>query len=143
MTGSFFRSGSPRREDDPLDDFQVTQAGQSHWRVTLRSPGWQPPTDMYENDEAYFVRMEVAGMQEEDFILELHDRLLSIRGVRTESPERRAFHRMEIRFGEFSLEVELPGAVIPEEVKAVYQNGFLQVVLPKQPPRQIQIKAED
>ena len=117
MTGSFFRSGSPRREDDPLDEFQLTQAGQSHWRVTLRSPGWQPPTDMYENDEAYFVRMEVAGMQEEDFILELHDRLLSIRGARTEPPERRAFHH--------------PG------------KRLLQVVLPKQPPRQIQIKGED
>jgi HSP20 family protein len=140
MTGGLFLSASRTGEDLP-EEFQVTQAGLAHWRITLRNPGWQPPMDLYENDTAFFVRVEVAGMQEEDFILELNDRALSIRGARADVPERRAFHQMEIRFGEFNLEVELPGAVIPEAVKATYQNGFLQVVLPKQPPRQIQIQA--
>jgi len=46
---------------------------------------------------------------------------------------------MEIQVGEFSIEVELPSAVAATEVEAVYNNGFLRVVLPKARPRHILI----
>jgi HSP20 family protein len=101
------------------------------WRSLLRSSGWRPPTDVYETAQAYVVRVEIAGMREDDFIIELDGRILAIRGVRPDVNERRAFHLMEIRFGEFALELELPGPVSEAEVSAVYTNGMLRIILPK------------
>ena len=109
------------------------------WRVSLRSPVWRPPTDMYETETEVIVRVEIAGMQEDDFLIELNGRMLSIRGVRQDAAERRAYHQMEIRYGEFNIELELPYQVEAERVQAVYRDGFLRVILPKAQPRHITI----
>lgn len=108
-------------------------------RLTGRSYTWRPPTDVYETENTVIVRIEIAGMQETDFTISLRDRYLLIKGVRQDIPERRAYHLMEIRYGEFMSEVELPVPVVVEEVQAEYRSGFLTVVLPKPKPRQIRI----
>lgn len=110
------------------------------WRLIARSHIWQPPTDVYETEEAIIVRIEVAGMQDDDFSIELDGRYLMIRGIRSDVNERRAYHQMEIRFGEFSVEIELPAPVVASQVEAVYRNGFLIVTLPKVRPYQIRIE---
>jgi len=111
-----------------------------HWRVTLRPHVWRPPTDVYETEDAIIVRVEIAGMRESDFMISLDGRYLSIRGVRPDVPERRAYHQLEIRFGEFSTDLELPYPVVPERIEAIYNNGFLRVVMPKEGPRHIPIQ---
>ncbi len=108
-------------------------------RPVLRPHVWRPPTDVYETEDAVVVRVEVAGMQDADFSIILDGRYLSIRGVRPDAPERRAYHQMEIPFGEFSSEVELPVPVLVNEITAVYTNGFLRVALPKARPHKIEI----
>jgi HSP20 family protein len=110
-----------------------------HWRIAMRPHVWRPPTDMYETDEAIVIRVEIAGMREQDFSVALEDRTLTIRGVRSDPTERRAFYQMEIPFGEFSTEVELPAPIVNEGVEAVYRDGFLQITLPKARPQHIQV----
>lgn len=109
------------------------------WRLSFRSPTWRPPTDFYETETHLVVRVEIAGMREDDFHIELNGRLLSIRGLRQDAAERRAYHQMEIRYGEFSIDVELPYHVDADQVQALYQDGFLRVFLPKAQPRHIPI----
>ena len=111
-----------------------------HWRMTIRTPNWHPPMDVYETDEAIFVRIEIAGMREENFEIELVGQVLSIRGARADIAERRAFHQMEITFGEFACEIGLPGPVHLDQVEALYENGFLRIRLPKVQPRQIPVE---
>ncbi len=107
------------------------------WRVALRTTGiWSPPTDVYETEDKYLVRMEIAGMNENDFSLRLEQNRLVINGTRAETQEPRAYHRMEIHFGEFSTEIELPGPINFEKVEAEYHQGFLRVILPKAQPHQ-------
>lgn len=108
-------------------------------KLTFRSHAWRPPTDVYEQTEEIVVRVEVAGMDEEDFTIAIHDQLLVVRGTRIDTPEKRAYHQMEIRYGEFSTEVDLPVQVDVENAKAKYQKGFLIIKLPKMQPKQIQI----
>jgi HSP20 family protein len=110
-----------------------------HWRIAMRPHVWRPPTDMYETDEDIVIRVEIAGMREQDFSVALEDRTLTIRGVRSDPTERRAFYQMEIPFGEFSTEVELPAPIVNEGVEAVYRDGFLQITLPKARPQHIQV----
>lgn len=117
------------------EDVHFFSAGNLRFRLSARSCLWSPPTDVYEVEEAVIVRVEVAGMREDDFMIRLDGRLLTIRGTRPDFPERRAYHQLEIPFGDFISEVELPVPVMPEKIEAVYQSGFLKLVLPKANPR--------
>lgn len=130
----------PKSENDKNSEIESFDSAPFNWRLIFHSSAWRPPTDVFETDEAIFVRMEVAGMREEDFNIELNGRELIIRGIRQDAAERRAFHQMEIRFGEFILSLDLPQPVNPEQVQAVYSLGFLLLTLPKARPHQIRIK---
>lgn len=110
-----------------------------HLRVGLRSRAWRPPTDVYELEDVVIVRIEVAGMQDAEFSISLENRLLTIQGTRADTAERRAYHQMEINFGEFRTQVELHWAVERERIEAAYDNGFLRLRLPKARPHQIEI----
>ena len=110
-----------------------------NWRLSMRAPAWRPPTDVFEAEDTVVVRVEIGGMREDDFSIELNGRDLTIRGVRQDIQERRAYHQMEIRFGEFIINLKLPDHVDSDRVQAVYSDGFLRVSLPKALPRQIPI----
>jgi HSP20 family molecular chaperone IbpA len=47
---------------------------------------------------------------------------------------------MEIPFGEFAVEIELPLAVDENRVEASYQDGFLKIILPKKRAQPIRIE---
>ena len=104
------------------------------WQV--RSNVWSPPTDVYETEERVIVKMEVAGIREEDFEVAVENNILIISGFRPDLNERRAYHQMEIRFGRFEIAIELPVPVEVEKAAAEYKDGFLTINLPKE------IKAE-
>jgi HSP20 family molecular chaperone IbpA len=112
----------------------------SRYRMANRSHVWRPPTDVFETEEVLVVRIEIAGMLETDFTIFVDERYLMIRGVRAETAERRAYHQMEIRFGEFGVDIELPYPVSVNEITAVYSNGFLRVILPKARPHRIEVE---
>jgi len=114
--------------------------GLSGWRVSIHPHIWSPPTDVYETEDKYIIRVEIAGMDENDLSIKIDQNKLMISGVRPDFSETRAYHRMEINFGEFSSEVEFPGPVDIEHVEADYQNGFLRIVLPKAQARHIPIE---
>jgi HSP20 family protein len=99
------------------------------WHV--RSSIWSPPTDVYETEENYVIKVEIAGMRDEDFDVAFENNILLISGYRSDLNERRAYHQMEIRFGRFELAVEVPVTLDIEKATAEYNAGFLTVVLPK------------
>jgi HSP20 family protein len=126
-------------ETERPSETQFIDTGPLGWRLTLRSTAWRPPTDVFETEDRIVVRVEIAGMREDDFIIELNGRNLIVRGARQDVPERRSFHQMEIRYGEFVIELELPGYIETDQVQAVYSDGFLRIDLPKARPRQIPV----
>jgi len=135
-------SDSLRRIWRISEDLQTPLTDTSRWRIVSRPHAWRPPTDMYETDEAIIIRVEVAGMREADFTISLTERSLTIRGIRQDTPERRAYHQLEIPFGEFSSEVELPYAVVSDKVDAVYRDGFLRITLPIAQPKHIKVEGQ-
>lgn len=109
------------------------------WQMRMQAHIWSPPTDLFENEQNYVIRVEVAGMRQQDFSVVLDNNLLTISGSRPDTPERRAYHQMEVRFGEFSTTVAIPGSVNVEKSTAEYEDGFLVVTLPKAAPSKINI----
>ena len=110
-------------------------------RFSPRSRIWRPPTDVFETETSVVVRVEIAGMREAEFSILLEGHRMSIQGKRQDDNiERRSYHQMEIHFGEFCSQLELPWPVETEDVEAEYQDGFLWVRLSKANPRQIKVK---
>ncbi len=103
------------------------------WEVQIHSSVWSPPTDVFETDDAYFVKVEIAGMREEDFLVSVEKDFLVVSGDRPDihPAARRAYYQMEIRNGHFVVAVALPGAVDIEHAEASYEDGFLLITLPK------------
>ena len=92
---------------------------------------WSPPTDVYETEENYVIKIEVAGMRDEDFEVAIEDNVLRISGYRADLNERRAYHQMEIRFGRFEIAIGIPMPVDIDKATAEYQAGFLMILIPK------------
>ena len=92
---------------------------------------WQPPTDLFETSEAYVVQVEIAGMQNGEFLVSLEDNALLVRGVRLVKEKAQAYYQMEIASGEFVTGVTLPGPVDLDRIQADYADGFLKILLPK------------
>jgi len=101
------------------------------WTLIYRHRVWRPPTDVYETDSNIVVRVEIAGVRKEDFQLSLSGEVLVISGWRRDPAAKLAYQRMEINYGEFRTEVHLPWALSEDEIDAVYEDGFLSVLLPK------------
>jgi HSP20 family protein len=108
------------------------------WHV--HSNLWTPPTDVYETEENFVVKVEVAGMHEDDFEVSAEDQILMIRGSRPDINERRAYHQMEIRFGKFEIALGLPRGVDLDKAAAEYKDGFLIVIFPKIQAKQIEVE---
>jgi HSP20 family protein len=131
-----------RSSEKNRDSQGSTLEGRMSWNYVNHPHNWHPPTDLYETDHAFIVRMEVAGMNKEEFCVSLEDNLLDISGSRPDLNLSRAYHRMEIPYGNFRSTIKLPSAVDGSQVSAEYHDGFLLVTLPKVTPTIIEIKEE-
>jgi HSP20 family protein len=92
---------------------------------------WRPPTDVYETDNAVIVKIEIAGMQPDDFRIAFVDRVLSVTGTRQDMDAKLSYHCLEIPYGEFRTEVFLSGTFVAEHIEASYERGLLYITLPK------------
>jgi len=108
------------------------------WQV--HSSIWTPPTDVFETEENFVVKVEVAGMKEDDFEVSVEERILIIRGYRPDTSERRAYHQMEIRFGKFEIALSLPAGIDLDKAVAEYKEGFLSILFPKIHAKQIEVE---
>jgi HSP20 family protein len=123
-------------EDDTWSNESVRTFG---WRIQKKSPLWRPPTDVYETEDAFVVVVEVAGMRGTEISVTLEKGVLTIRGLRIDKGDMKAYHQMEIAYGEFETRVKLPRRIEQDEIEATYSDGFLRVVMPKIQSKNIQI----
>ncbi|MCX6070732.1 MAG: Hsp20/alpha crystallin family protein [Chloroflexi bacterium] len=109
------------------------------WHLTRGSHLWRPPTDAYETEDAFVVVVEAAGMRGAEFSVTFERQTLWIRGSRGEAGGPKAYHQMEIAYGDFETGVYVHAPVDESAIEARYSDGFLRVILPKSPPRRIPI----
>jgi HSP20 family protein len=142
MSNVNFKTGQARQAQSSTGKSYYYVTGIVNWHLTPHPNVWRPPTDVFETEDKIIVRIEIAGMHDGEFLVNYDQGFLMISGTRTEIAEKRAFHEMEIHFGEFLTEVDIPVPVDLEKIEAVYQDGFLRVSLPKALPKQIKINQE-
>jgi HSP20 family protein len=121
------------------DTWSLVSSGNFGWDTMRRSHVWRPPTDVLETEETYIVVVEIAGMRGAEFSVTFNRKVLAIHGIRADLSTRKAYHQMEIAYGEFATEVEIQSPIDASRIEATYSDGFLRVVLPKSKPRRISI----
>lgn len=94
---------------------------------------WQPAIDVYETGNDVVVLIELAGVKQDEIEVIVDNNILTIRGYRKDSKQgiKRTYSQMEILWGSFQREIPLPANVNTNQVKAFYENGFLEVILPR------------
>ena len=101
---------------------------------------WIPPMDLVEQGDEFVLRADLPGVGEQDVKIELEDNVLTISGERRSEHEERkeGYYRVERASGSFSRSLTLPEGVDPEAVKANFENGVLEVRVPKPEQRKPQ-----
>jgi HSP20 family protein len=100
---------------------------------------WRPPTDVFESDDAYVIRVEISGLRQtaageiENAALLVEGDLIVLRGERSDDcPHTKCnYHQMEIQYGPFEVAVRIPAPFDPDAVETKYRQGFLEIVAPK------------
>lgn len=126
------------------DDSWPPRGGhQSLWSVKRSAHKWRPATDVFEASDAYRVVVEVAGMRGADISITFEGRTLVVRGERREAEAHKAYHQMEIPYGDFETSVQLPHPIKVGAIEASYVDGFLRVTLPKAESTQVDIEQNE
>ena len=125
-----------------LRDLENLEERMRSWRDRLflgeeAEFSFRPAADLYETPEGLVLRMEIAGAVREDLGIDLVGQKLIIRGHRRPAPPAEVSRVLlyEITYGSFERSFHIPMAINPEGVKARYENGILEVKLPRHHPR--------
>ena len=92
-----------------------------------------PAVDMYEDDEYIFVRMDLPRMTRDEIDISFDGHILSVTGRREEDKAKDGgcYWSRERFTGDFHRYVHIPADVVSDKLKATYDNGVLEVSVPK------------
>jgi len=107
---------------------------------------WRPKVDVTETGDNYVIHAELPGVKKEDVSIEFHNNLITISGKRTyeKREDKETYHQSERVFGKFTRSLPLPKGVNHEDIQAKYDNGVLEINIPKpkeQQPQKIAISS--
>lgn len=95
---------------------------------------WVPAVDVFSREGDLVVRAELPGINpEKDVDISVQDGVLTLRGERRHEQRSNgdSYFRVESSYGSFQRNILLPEGVKAEDIQASYQNGILEVVVPK------------
>lgn len=110
-------------------------------------PVFQPQVDVREKGDCYLLAFDLPGMSKDQIKIDFHDGRLTVSGER--SVENRTdddkFHRVERSYGRFERSFQMPADVSGDKIQARFEDGVLEVLLPKtevSKPKSIAIEGE-
>ncbi len=111
----------------------------------LRSAPSYPAMNVWSNQDGALITAEVPGVQPEHIDISVVGETLTLTGERLapEVGEDARYHRQERGYGKFSRSIELPFRVDADQVQATFNQGVLQIRLPRaeeDKPRKISVQ---
>ena len=92
-----------------------------------------PAVNVTERKEDYLVSMAAPGLKKEDFKIDVEGNMLTISSEKEEENEEKdeKYTRQEYSYSSFERSFTLPDEVNKDKIDAHYQDGVLELVLPK------------
>jgi HSP20 family protein len=145
----------PRRSMSTLGDligiqdemnrlFDMTLGQRPFESMGLFEGDWTPAIDVFEDESKIVVKAELPGMTHEDVDVSILGETLTIKGEKKKEEEKKEknYHRLERAYGSFQRSVTLPPSVTSDKAKASFENGILEIEMPKKEeakPKQIKV----
>ena len=104
-----------------------------------------PACEVSESDEHFYMNVDLPGMKKKDIKIEFADNILTVSGERrreVNSEKKTKVQLYEKSYGFFKRSFNLPTTIDESKIEARYENGVLELYLPKTAaakPRQIEI----
>ncbi len=125
------------RHDDPFVELY------GEFVDRLQGDHWQPDIDVFETESDVVVRVELAGVRQEDVRVSVDGDQLRISGHRaTGESEAVSLHQMEIAAGPFDRRLRIPVPFERDHVSARLSEGVLTITLARRKPQQHRVKIE-
>ena len=96
---------------------------------------WIPSIDVFEKEGSLMIRADLPGLTKDEVDVEVTDEAITLTGERKQEvkEEKEGMYRFERAYGSFYRVVRLPEGVKPEQIKATFTNGVLEVSAPLPP----------
>jgi HSP20 family protein len=127
-----YREFAPAAFTDMIDNFFKTSN-----EINQKNEGFfsfSPKVDIAETETEFEISLQLAGISKEDIKIELVDGKLSISGERKleKKTDEKKYHKIETQYGAFHRTFVLPEKTNAEAIEASFNNGILQVRIPKE-----------
>ena len=126
---------------------EIFNAFPSTWGSYNRNESIVPPVNIHETAEAYHLELNAPGRTKEDFKINLEKNILSISFEKQKEGEKEIYKTLKREFSlpGFKRSFSVDEKINSDEIKARYENGILNVLLPKKEeviisPKQINIQ---
>lgn len=120
---SWNRNGFFDDFDRLMDSFLMPVDSETH--------NFKPACDIDETTDHYLVSFDLPGVKKEDINIEVKDRHLVITGERLKEFKDTKSQHYERRYGKFQRSFMLPEKIDTETVEANFEDGVLQLLIPK------------
>lgn len=116
-------------------------------RRALAMREWAPRLDMFDREDRVIVKAELPGVDREDIDISVASGVLTIKGERKaeEEVKNEDYYCCERYRGSFYRAIQLPADLDTEKIEASYENGVLEITLPKVPevtPKKISVSVK-
>ena len=112
--------------------------------ASRRAPTWRPPIDVHETATDFIIKIELAGMAEEDIDVTIYADAVVVSGTRLDDEMddvTASFHEAQIRYGAFQAVLLLSTPIDRDGTEARYHNGFLRLRIAKKPHEHIPVQS--
>lgn len=93
---------------------------------------WVPASNVWEDDDGFYVQMALPGWDPKDIVLEVNNQLLTVKGERNgAATDSQNIHVCEIPDGRFTRLFRLPSFVEHDKASATHKHGLLTITFPK------------
>jgi HSP20 family protein len=124
---------------DPFEDLfklqkQMNKYFSPEYAATQKDlAAWRPRVDVRETDKQFVIHAELPGLTKEQVNVELDQGVLTLSGERKfeKKDVQEQFHRIERSYGKFQRSFAVPEGLDPSAIQATFNNGVLEVLMPK------------
>jgi len=122
--------------DRPFAEFFRTLTSPWPFRPLLAlAPGkhFIPTADVFARNGDFVIRMDLPGMDLKDILVKFDGDDLTVTGERKFDKEvkEEGYYRKESSYGTFERHISLPKGIKESDVKAEYDNGVLEISIPR------------
>ncbi|MBI2836548.1 MAG: Hsp20/alpha crystallin family protein [Chloroflexi bacterium] len=117
-----------------LDEVEhLTKHMWDSWTPTISRTEFVPRFDLFEIKDELVLKADLPGIKKEDIDISFENDVVTIKGERKleELPADTKYYTCERSFGSFTRELCLPFPVDADKIYATFENGSLEIRLPK------------